>query len=101
MRREHVPTPGARHRAHIKEIRKWVRDTNGKDWVMVKVHRSRYVDYVYWWVGPPDTGTRQVCYGTEHSMMFLDSLREALTAFRHALAQEITDIPPSAMDYTI
>lgn len=92
----------AARRAHEKEIKDWVRETSGQDWVLVRVRPSdRIEEYIYIWAGPPETRTRHICYGTEHSVLFLEMLREALTAFRHQLAHEITEIPTNAMNYTI
>lgn len=92
----------AARRAHQKDARAWVQETSGQDWVLVKVIPSDQIEeYIYIWAGPPGTRTRHPCYGTEHSVLFLEMLREALTAFRHQLAHEVTYIPADVMDYTI
>lgn len=52
------------------------------------------------WAGPEGTGTRQTCFGTEHSAMFLEMLNSAMKAYRQAFAQEVTNPLIDILDAT-
>lgn len=85
------------------DARKWTRETAGRDWVLLKSVETAHAGWLYYWKGPPDTGCRMTCYGTEHSAMFLATLRDALESFRHTLAHHLTEEVDfrEAMNYTI
>lgn len=78
------------HRAHMRRVRAWHRETRRRDWCLIKVVGSPLKGgYVYIWGGPG--GTRRKCVTTHMSAVFVDTIWKSLINFRRVMAEELDD----------